>query len=778
MMNTLHRTPQAEDGRRNIILQNRCGNRLTLLMHANRIEMEFIYKPNAFRRKDLRGRTFSTRDNCTFVFKAVALPEVGVEMVKQFDYDPFVTRLRIAPSELARNQLTFINVADENVFALSARAPLAVTFRPHADFRVRDGLLLEAFRDRGEDLVSFVAFPGFEDSRYRVLDDGTHVLQLIDNDVILIGAEENEAQVERLLRKFASPTLDGLLAHNEAQVAPVLVHGHAVLRDDPKLQQVLDLNRRLTWSAFDAGGVTFGSLPRIYMLTWIRDGAMSSTCFARAGLPDMLKLWAPFLLGNPSTIMDEKTGRMVREHIQLVGTRWNKSEDDGIYYATLSLFFLVQCAGDQVPLSDGTLQGLLEIIDRVLDTRFDADMGLFGSNTLGEDSLSSSPCYGYDRVNGTLYGPQHASVPENGKVMERVWTLYQNMNMYNVLRMALVLCDLSGVPNLKAHRERYRRSAEHLEQTLERKFIGPDGEYLCMCVRFTNGAMEWRPYGRGVDHWEHAWALTAGPFLPHVATSLKSVRTMVQRWPTIRTYGYCPWNFLAAFLHEHGVEASEAFRSLLDEQLTDALRLTETYPMAGALTEYQGWHEGWRGLPFGTGSLVLAVNARLLSVRLGGLTARANRLIQRVECFHWRSAVIETVTESEGDVVTGLVLNGEPVEHTLILPQDRLRFGHNTLAVHGGNQFGGCRLFDSDAELLSAAPLPDGAAFRFRGALSIRTLWDNMAGATFSVVDAASGKALKHTTAPAADTGRTLMTIPGGGEVIVTLKVRHLENTK
>ncbi|MFP4070332.1 MAG: hypothetical protein ACLFVC_09165 [Opitutales bacterium] len=40
----------------------------------------------------------------------------------------------------------------------------------------------------------------------------------------------------------------------------------------------------------------------------------------------------------------------------MVGTRWSKSEDDGLFYAVWSLFTYTRCTGDDRLLRQGTLE--------------------------------------------------------------------------------------------------------------------------------------------------------------------------------------------------------------------------------------------------------------------------------------------------------------------------------------------------------------------------------------------------------------------------------------
>lgn len=717
MMSNLYRNPQVEEGIRNMILQNRCGNTLTLMFHADCTELELVYRPNAYRYKDANRRFFSNRDVYTKAFKRLELPEINAEMVTDFGYDPFHTRVDFQQTALARNSFSLLSLADENAFALSAPAPLLITFLPYTSYVAEDGFLHEEFVDRGERVIPYVIFSGFRTNRFRVLDDGRHVLQLFENEAVIFGVEDNMGDVQRIRKKF-SLVMGDLVQRNEQILKPVLNRGALDLPKDNDLQRVMDINRRMLWSALDEGGVCYGAQCRIYFLTWVRDGSMSNACMARIGMPDPLKRWVGLLLENPSKRMDPATGKQVVEQMQLVGTRWNKTEDDGIYYAVLSLYFHVVCSGSPDSTLEQYLQSLLNQFQRVMDSRFDKDVGLFGSDTLGEDTLPSSPYYGYDIVNGTV--SESTSVIQNdGNPLVRAWTLYQNMNMYNALRMLMKLVDYLGNPEMQ---ERYRELMDftgNFEKKILSSFVGPDGEYLSMKTRYGDGTERWIPYGLGVDYWEHAWAISTGPFFPSLSVSLKSVRTVVQKWPTIRNIGYCPWNYLASFLREFG-GGSKKFRDFLVEEVEDALSLTKKYAMPGLVTEYQKDRGGWRGLPFGVGSLHLAVSKELLSVGAASLVVRAGGIVKSTRDFVWRNSIFDVACEGEGDSVRSMTLNGETIRHTLCIPADRIRPGKNRLQVQAGESAKECRLYSTDAELLALSERKEETVLVLEGSHSIQ----------------------------------------------------------
>ncbi len=751
---------QIEEGLRNIILQNRCGNRLTLMLGEESTELECLYKPNAFRRKDYRARNFSNRDNCTALFARAELPQIPAGWVKAFDYDPFVTALSTESPGGAKNRITVVNIADENCFALAARCPLVLTFEPHERFELADGLLSEAFSDRGEEIVSFVAFESFEENRFRVLDDGRAVLQIFENEVVLIGGEDSPAQVERVLTKLAGLSLDELIEHTEARIAVPLSHGRLVVKDEP-LQRVLDINRRLSWSGLDAGGACFGAMNRIYHLIWTRDGSMAAATMARAGMPDMLSIWLPFLLANPSVRRDE-AGNRIREFLQIVGSRWTKAEDDGIYYAVLSLFSHWQSVGDAAWLEGEALPELLEILDENVALRFDTTEGLFRSDTLGETTLASSPYYGYDSVNGQLARGQWVKQEEQaGKRIAAAYSLYHNVNLYNCLRMAQALAVASGRYELAEPAERYGLLAGQIAETLAKRFINDEGHYYSCWVEYDDASRSWVPFETG-DYWEYAWAVSAGPFLPDPVTSLASARMALQRWPGVRSYGYCPWCFLARSAREYGLD-SAGYRALLDEQITDALRLTQRYPMAGLLTEYQTAHEGWRGLPFGTGALVQSTCGLLLQPLPMGVAVRASDLAERLENFVYRTARLDVEAAGTGDTVAGVLLNGQPLTGSLQLPASRLRTGRNRLDVTRGAAFEGFRLYSSTAELRDLVETDTEWTFHFHSPAEAQLVLDTAEAVDLLAADA-TGRQLPVETRPFDGTDKTLATIDATGE--------------
>ena len=690
--------PVVEDGKRNIILQNRCGNRLTVLMYEDRTNLEFTYKPNAFRRKEYTARNFSNRDNFTLLFKDVKLPMINSNNIVGFDYDPFITKLKIKNQWDAKNNISFINIADENVFAISAKTPLLIAIKPHSNFEVKDGLLTEHFTDRGENIVSYIAFDNFQQNRFRVLEDGTYIIQIFENEVVFFGGEENEYQVNRALDRLKNKTLAELTAQNEQSLANKMNQG-MVHFANPDFQKVLDINHRIVYSGIDEGGACFGALNRIYYLMWIRDGSMTSSLMARAGNTELIKIWTRFLLNNPSLTRKEDN-TLVPEFLQIVGSRWTRSEDDGIFYAALSLFSYFKTTGQDDLIQGAEFKTLLNAIDLYIQKTWNEDKKLMVSNTVGETPLKSDPYFGYDVVNGNYENNNfHKS---QGKELNVNASLYNQVNTYNIMMMASEL--LSQRPEIDNGRKiMYLSIATDIQNSIKTKFYDKAHDCLYSSLEYyTDGTQGSLDFIGDNNPWEGSWATAIGPYFPAPDLQLKTARFIYTNWPktTKQGYGYCPWNTVSKVLSEYGLPSTE-YEKMLSAEIKDALTLSVKYPMPGGLTEYNTSVEGWRALPFSAGSLFFSMASQMISSLPQGVAVRANNKVDTVSNFRYKLSSIQALASDKGDVVLSYSMNGDTIVNSLQIPENKLLPGKNILHVIRGEKNNQFRLFSSSAQLLN-----------------------------------------------------------------------------
>ena len=773
-MKSPYRVPPQEEGKHNLVFQNRCGNRLSWIVHATHTELETSYKPNAFRRTDFRARNFSCRDIFTSLFADLRLPDLGTGLNYRFNWDPFHTTIEVNHPDGALNRIQVLNLASHNAFVLTARAPMLLALRPHAAFRVEDGLLWEPFSDRGEDIVSFVLFRGYESSRYRVLEDGTHLLQVVENDPLIIGGEENRAQVDAIRASLRGLSMAHLAAANEIQVRDHLREGQACLAD-PAYQRVFDLNRRIAWSGIDAGGACFGAINRIYHLIWVRDGSMTAAHMALAGCPQFSRLWTPFLLANPSVTMSDD-GDGAETYGQLLGTRWSKSEDDGLFYAVWTLFTYFRVTGDDGPLQGEGLSRLIRIARNHLERCLDQARGIMTSDTLGEESLRGSPYFGYDIVDGS-FKKAHSNVSMEGRPFLRVASFYHQVNTFNACRMLECLAATGDLPDRSEACAYLRGQADLLQHSLRTHFVSDDGTPYALWAFFTDGTDQKYLVGAAqTDFWETSWAMAQGPFFPLPESQLQGARLILEQWPQRegRSYGLCPWNVLLRFLHTRGSLSSVEVRHALEEEVAEALSETERYPMAGALHEDHRNPHHLRGLPFSAGSFTVAQTSLLLSPLAQGLALRDGGGTRSLKSFRYRLSRIDARVTGEGPQVLGWSLNGVPVPGTLQIPEARLRPGANTIEVTTGEREGekrDPRLWASDAELHQVSRSAPAGTSVWEMASAVPALLEVEGLEPLHVVEALdqSGRAIPHNCFPDPASGRTCISVGCSGVFLVRI---------
>lgn len=769
-MKNIYCDPATETGIHNIILQNRCGNRLTLLCHENYAELELLYKPNAYRRKEFAARNFSNRDNNTELFIDFRLPEIKPGNILNFDYDPFVTRVYLETNTGATNTLTFVNVADENCFAVAAASPLTLVFKPHKEFVMEDGLLYERFSDRGEEIVSFVMFSSYLDNRFRILDDGSCVLQIVDNDIILMGGEENLYQIRRISTKLKKFSYEELIEYGEKSVKTFTAK--SVLKiNHSEFQRVVDLNRRIVYSMSDEGGVTFGAINRLYHLIWIRDALMSTSMLALSGNPYLLQKTYPFILNSPS-VTKHIDGFEYREYLQMVGTKWGKSEDDGLFYLVYGLYNLYQTTGSDDLLYSQELIPVTNAVDYAIKTLFDEKEQLFGSDTIGETTLRNSPFFGYDAVTGKLDEYRDPQEKHKGSNVVYCYTIYHNINMYNVLRMMEVIIKAS--PDMDASKAYlYRVLADSLKKGIINRFVNEIGVYSVAYLVLDDGETVWEKEIH--NPWEYSWAVSLGPFHTDINVSLNSVKLVYQKWGAGNAYGLCPWNTISRILKEYGMDDDE-YKNMLLPEIEDALTYTPKYPMTGSSTEYLGTPEALRGLPFTTGSLIYSLQSLILQPLAMGIAVRASGFVDRVDNFVYRNSRIYAVSTGEGQVVDKILINGAELKGSLQIPESLLYNGKNNIEVLRGSRFEQKRLYSSTTILMNVVLEDNLITYYFNCFSEGELIFENLFSQEgFSLYDS-QGNSVEYLLEKIAGTNKSVVRFEGNGVIKAVLSgMFHVE---
>ncbi|MBC8081527.1 MAG: hypothetical protein H7X86_14380, partial [Gorillibacterium sp.] len=415
------------------------------------------------------------------------------------------------------------------------------------------------------------------------------------------------------------------------------------------------------------------------------------------------------------------------------------------------------------------LSYLIDAVKYAIETLYDEQKGLFGSDTVGETTLKGSIFFGYDSVDGSIDPYRCPNENRNGKGVVYCYSLYQNVNMYNVLRMMEVLVKASPDLDL-ASAVAFRTLADQLGERIVECFPGDSGHYKAGLLVLEDGEQLWIEDFRELDLWEYAWAVSLGPFYPDLGLALASSRFVMEEWPKTGTYGLCPWNTLSRLLKQYVLD-DLAFEHMLEVEFRDALTYTETYPMVGATTEYAHAPHPFRGLPFSTGSLLYTLHACVLQSLPLGLAIRGSKYADQVSRFQYRNARIDVSSIGDGEAVGSWSMNGSVVLGTLQIPESKLYHGKNKVEITRAAAHTEPRLFSSTAILLEVEADDFHYVYQFRCPTACELIFENFEHATgLSIYD--DNGAISCEVKRLEDTFKTQIRFNCGEAVTVELKLR------
>ena len=443
-------------------------------------------------------------------FDRITLPGLTLQDFLNCDYDAFHSLLHF------KNQtLHLASLYDQPAVLLWFEKPGLVDIKTDKSARILDRsprLFSIQQNDRGKDLA-FVASiaPGAGAFLHQLeIDEGRSTYaraRLEPGQVLFFAAGLSAQNIPALAQTLAAQPLDQILKRNEALVAEAASRGNIRLRHLPRLQKLLDVNKRFLLSMQDPEGAQRNTAKSIYYLIWVRNGGMTYPPLTAAGWVDPLRRWNRFELANPTVIQDEEPrGRMFG---QLVNGKINKWEEDGAFYAILSAFSYWTQTGDKSFLSGENLATLEDAMDWLERRCFDPSKGLFGRYYHSESPLYASRDYGWDNAVGFPVQPRPPVY--HGETIRRSYDLYINLLSYSSYLM------LSAAEQGDKADE-YRRKAEALAKKIQPWL---DDKQNGLPAFGTLISKDFRPVPAGPygqinprDVADYEWALSVPPFAP------------------------------------------------------------------------------------------------------------------------------------------------------------------------------------------------------------------------------------------------------------------------
>jgi hypothetical protein len=647
-----------------ILLHNRHGLRIELNFHTEGL-LELWFSPLSGRSLAARDRNFSNRDDHTRLFDRLRLPGLTEAAFLRCDYDAFHTVVHFT-----HQILHVVPLFDQPGLVLWCEKPQLLDLKSD---KADSPLLREPRRfavthpDRGH-LFHFVA----------ALETGaafTHQLQLDPGRSIharatlpahrrlaLFGGLATES-VADLARAALRLPLARFLAAEARAIAAATSPGAFELRGQPRLQRLLDVNRRVLISMQDTSGAIRAALNRIYYLIWVRDGAIIEVMHGHAGSLQPLLRWAEFLLANPTVIDSEKPGG--RAFLMLANpiTKW---EEDGVFYAIWTVFHAWTQSGDAHWRTPARLAVLADSLDWLERRCLDPRSGLFGRYFACETPLPGSRDDGYDNAVGHPADPSR--VHWQGVPARRSFDLYINLYAYAAYGMLAAL-----QPDAPAAAS-YLRRALALGEKLAR-FLPPDrlpdyGDILGADGRTRRAG----PFG--LDLTDYVWGLSLTPYFPQPwrlpAIRLALLRHAVQNPKNWFLAGYFS---LLAHLDPEWCDEAEILRAIR-LAARQCHRPGHYLPMPDTVVEMfdipdgDPWHDV-RPQAFSIGPWLATICGLGLRRQAHGLAFRAGRSLKKITAYEYRHARLDATFAGSGPHLAA-TLNGAPLLHTLQIPEDRL----------------------------------------------------------------------------------------------------------
>ncbi|HYW95607.1 MAG TPA: hypothetical protein VE870_08475, partial [Bacteroidales bacterium] len=319
-----------------ITMQNRQGMRLELNLNQQRLQLWI--SPKAGKSLGYFDRNFSNREDHCDVFDKISFPGISLDDFISCDYDPFYSVVRF------KNQtMHILNLTDQPAVMIWFDNPAGVDFKSDKSDLLAEkspSSFVVSHKDRGY-TFHFAAVTGKGSGTFThmlAVDRGRSIYARASLDAgqpIVISGELEESSPELIAKDLAGMDPLSLTKENEANVDQAVSYGLVSFKDQPELQEISDLNRKIAWSMQDENGAMRSSSKYIYYLIWFRDGGMNTAHLAHSGWTDPAESQARIALQNPNISTEDPKGKFFGQLMAGPITKW---EEDGLFYVVWPAF--------------------------------------------------------------------------------------------------------------------------------------------------------------------------------------------------------------------------------------------------------------------------------------------------------------------------------------------------------------------------------------------------------------------------------------------------------
>lgn len=663
-----------------VLLHSRMGVRVEFNLHRNTLALWL--SPQAGTSVDYRDRNFSCRDDHTSIFDRIVLPELDGKRFLRCDYDPFHSVL-----VFERQRLHITTLLDKPVVLVWAEREEVVDFKcDKQDSLLKRTPTMFAVRhpDRGK-ILDFAAAvgPGANTFWHQPeVDEGRSTyarIVLAPKQLLVIGGELEQERVPALVGRVAAKSVSALLATNEKRIAAALRSGRVRLKAGGDLQRLYDTNMRHLLSVQDASGAMRAALKYVYYLIWTTDAAVTATTMFQTGWREFMRLYLEFTLANPTSQNTRPKGRFFG---QLTNGRITKREEFGALCAVWPAYMYWGLTGDDTFVRGEYLRVLEDAVRWLEDYTFDERAGALGAYYHGggaEDPFYGSGDYGWDAAVGCPM-PRTADAPRHrGKRILRTYELGLNLDMYN---MYLMLATVTRGAKSRTYMQKARtievflRKLHELDAAAWYRLEGQKGLVLIKHNRHGHTGL------LAVQGRSPAF------FMPDYATLFMNRQNSFTPLTPETIIGLMPcglYGRLAGldteFVDEDGI--MQTLRAGLKYHVEPSHFNPMPYTMVETLGAKDGEYHDIRPQAFSAGPFQAAVTNLAVRTMPFGIALRATKHVRELSHFEYMNGYLDISYKGTG-AIRRILLNGAPLEHTLQIPDSRMRTGANRVEVQLG----------------------------------------------------------------------------------------------
>lgn len=644
------------------------------------------WSPLAGKSFSARHRNFSNRDDHLKVFDVIHLPGCDLKNYSHCHYDPYHTVLHFA-----HGALHLAMAADAPVIRIWCDAPQPInikTQRYDEALTMTDTEFLVSHQeaDLNFEFHAQVSAGNGKIRHSQIHDSGNSRYARAELDAgqsMLIGVGLKEDKISQQTASKANQPIAGFLDQIDQIVQPSLQQGITASARYPQLQALRNNVVRGLHSQIDLSGAIRASLKEVYYLIWLRDAAFIFNYKAASGSLDQMKEFCQLLLENPTTAQGDgvATGRLFA---QLINPVYGKYEEDGIFYATWSLFTYWTQTGSTQFLTRPNLELLKEAMQWVETSIFDVERGLFGSRFADETPAKGSRDFGWDYAIGKAIDGSDF-ICQQGQPVQRSYDAYINLCMHSTYSMLAALWHVTDSDQADRYQDKAQSLWKQILPLLNNRSQGlPNYGEMTML----DGKQQTAPPYGSVSS-VYVWALTLPSFAP------------LEDWDTVRGAlldDLCKkpkmhWiNGIAAALAANDPWFYPESRLIAMHQRIEKItsRPGKYLPMAGAMPEKFGAKDGDYYHDIRPQAFAMATwlgSWTSLGVRRlpYGLALRATRAFEELNNYPWRKSNLN-IQFTPTRALPLLKVNGTPIYHSLQIPEHDLKDGRNNLAIGPGGR--------------------------------------------------------------------------------------------